>query len=246
MCYELKYLHMNPPYVIIYDKTLEGASIDLSQAIGELLGVKIQHVVVPNFAGMLAGIQNGRYQLTIGPIGDFSSRQEKMDFIDFANDFGILAVRKSNPKRIQSLESTCGISLAVISGSSAERAAKKQSEHCIEQKKEAITVQTYPNIAASALAVRSQRADAMLHAIATLSWQISLADGELELAGMGHDNGFGRILQGSALPKDSPLTPILRDAYQELFDNGTYAAIMKKWHLEKNMLPAPGINLAKE
>jgi polar amino acid transport system substrate-binding protein len=46
--------------------------------------------------------------------------------------------------------------------------------------------------------------------------------------------------------KDSPLSEVLLAAIKELMKNGTYAAIMKKWGLENNMIPEPGINLAKK
>jgi len=45
------------------------------------------------------------------------------------------------------------------------------------------------------------------------------------------------------VPKGSPLGPLLLDAIKMLMDNGTYAAIMKKWGLENNMIKEPGINL---
>ena len=44
--------------------------------------------------------------------------------------------------------------------------------------------------------------------------------------------------------KGSPLGPVLLESYQILFRNGTYAAIMRKWHLEENMIPEPGLDLA--
>ena len=39
---------------------------------------------------------------------------------------------------------------------------------------------------------------------------------------------------------------MLLDAVKELMKNGTYAAIMKKWGLENNMIAEPGINLGQE
>jgi len=45
--------------------------------------------------------------------------------------------------------------------------------------------------------------------------------------------------------KNSAVGAAILAGFQTLFDDGTYAAIMKKWHLEGNMLPAPGLNLAK-
>lgn len=44
--------------------------------------------------------------------------------------------------------------------------------------------------------------------------------------------------------KGSPLGGIFLESIKTLMDNGTYAAILKKWGLEKNMLKEPGINLA--
>jgi polar amino acid transport system substrate-binding protein len=45
------------------------------------------------------------------------------------------------------------------------------------------------------------------------------------------------------VPKGSPLGPVLLDSIKALMDNGAYAAIMKKWGLENNMIKQPGINL---
>ena len=47
------------------------------------------------------------------------------------------------------------------------------------------------------------------------------------------------------VPKGSPLGQVVLDGYKALYQNGTYAAIMKKWKLDGNMISAPGLNLAK-
>jgi polar amino acid transport system substrate-binding protein len=72
---------------------------------------------------------------------------------------------------------------------------------------------------------------------------VSQANGQLELTGVGQKNGFENLYQGAVVPKGSPLGPLLLDAIKVLMDNGTYAAIMKKWGLENNMIKEPGINL---
>ena len=48
------------------------------------------------------------------------------------------------------------------------------------------------------------------------------------------------------MPKNSPLGPVLRDGLQKLFNNGTYALIMKKWGLDANMLKATAMNISKK
>lgn len=105
-------------------------------------------------------------------------------------------------------------------------------------------MQSYPDQPTSILAVRSHRADAFFSSQAPLTYFVAQAKGQLELAGVGKSNGFENLYQGSIVGKGSALGGVLLASYQKLFDNGTYATIMKKWGLEANMLRAPGINLA--
>jgi polar amino acid transport system substrate-binding protein len=130
-----------------------------------------------------------------------------------------------------------------MAGGSAERVIKAQSDKCKADGKDAVEVQSYTDQPSSILAVRSKRADAFFSSQAPLTYFVSQANGQLELTGVGQKNGFEDIFQGAVVPKGSPLGPIMVDAIKVLIDNGTYAAIMKKWGLENNMIKAPGINL---
>jgi polar amino acid transport system substrate-binding protein len=111
--------------------------------------------------------------------------------------------------------------------------------------KPAIEVQSYKDQPSSILAVQSNRADAFFSSQAPLTYFVQQSGGQLELAGQGKPNGFGDLFQGAVVPKDSPLAGVLLEAFQKLHDNGTYEAIMSKWNLQGNMLPAAGINLGK-
>ncbi|MCG8708607.1 ABC transporter substrate-binding protein [Brenneria sp. 4F2] len=234
-----------PPYEIINGThSLEGASADLAKALGEVLGVKVEHASVSGLSSLLSGIQSGRYQFAMGPIGDFPARQEKNDFVDFVREFVVFAVRAGNPEKINTLDDTCGKRVAVMSGGSAEQVIIKQSKACTDAGKAAVAIQSYSDQPTSILSVRSERADAFFSSQAPLTYFVEQTNGQLELAGTGQHNGFEDLYQGSVFDKNSPLVPIIQEAYQLLFDNGTYAAIMKKWHLDDNMLPAPGVNLA--
>ncbi len=79
----------------------------------------------------------------------------------------------------------------------------------------------------------------------TLTYFIEQANGQLELSGKGQKNGFGDIFQGTVVPKGSELGKVVLEGYKTLYENGTYAAIMKKWQLDGNMISEPGFNLAK-
>lgn len=236
-----------PPYEIVNGPhSMDGASADLTVALGQLLGVKIEHATVSGLSGVLAGINSGRYQMAIGPIGDYPDRQQKVDFIDYVQEFVVFGVQKGNPAHIKGLADTCGKRIAVMAAGSAEQVIRKQSAACEAAGKPAVVVQSFTDQPSSILAVRSKRSDAFFSSQAPLTYFIEQAQGQLELSGQGQKNGFGDIFQGTVVPKGSPLGEVVLDAYKELFANGTYAAIMKKWQLDGNMLPQPGRNLAQE
>ena len=232
-----------PPYEIVTGTKLTGASADLTDAIGEVLGVKIEHESVSGLPAILAGINSGRYQFAFGPIGDFKSREETNDFVDWVQEFVVFAVQKGNPKGITSLDTACGQRIAVMAGGSAEKVIQVQAEKCKTDGKSAIEVQSFTDQPSSILAVRSKRSDAFFSSQAPLTYFVSQANGQLVLTGVGQKNGFEDLYQGAVVPKGSPLGPVLKDAVKLLMDNGTYAAIMKKWGLENNMIKEPGLNL---
>lgn len=77
-----------PPYEIVNGPhSMDGASADLTVAPGLLLGVKIEHARTVGAAD--------RYQLAIGPPGNYPDRQQKVGFIDFVQEFVVLACKKA-------------------------------------------------------------------------------------------------------------------------------------------------------
>ena len=232
-----------PPYQIINGKEVNGAAADMTDALGQLMGIKITHSTVSGLPSVLSGISAGRYQLGFGPNGDFPSRQGANDFVDWVREYVVFAVKTGNPEGITSLDTACGKRVAVMAGGSAEKVIKEQNEKCTADGKP-IEVQSYNDQPSSILAVRSNRADAFFSSQAPLTYFVQQSNGQLELAATGQKNGFDDLYQGAVLPKNSPLSEVFRDGIQLLIDNGTYATIMKKWGLEKNMIDKAGINLA--
>ncbi|AMS45186.1 MULTISPECIES: ABC transporter substrate-binding protein [Aminobacter] len=231
-----------PPYEIVTGTELTGATKDISTAIGELLGITIDHASVAGLPALLSGVNSGRYQFAMGPVGDYPDRQKANDFVDWAREYVVFAVEKGNPSGITSLDATCGKRIAVMAGGSAEKVIKEQSEKCVGASKPAVEVQSFTDQPSSILAVRSKRSDAFFSSQAPLTYFVQQANGQLELAAVGQANGFKDIYQGAVVKKDSPLGGVLLDSFKILKENGTYAQIMKKWGLENNIIDTPGIN----
>ena len=236
-----------PPYIIAKSNTdIDGASEDFSQAISELLGLKIEHLTVSGLAAELSGVNSGRYDLSIGPVGDYPSRQGANDFIDYVQEFVVFAVKKGNPENITNLDATCGKRISVMAAGSAEKVIKQQSEVCIKGGKSAVNVLSFADQPTAILSVRSNRADAFFSSQAPLTYFVQQANGQLELAGIGQKNGFEDIYQGAVVAKNSPLGNVLKSAFNELIANGTYEIIMKKWGLENNMVKSVDVNMATD
>ncbi|SEG85235.1 polar amino acid transport system substrate-binding protein [Nonomuraea solani] len=235
-----------PPYEIAGPdgRSLTGAAADMSEALGQLLGVKIEHVTVDGLPSSLTGIASGRYDFAIGPVGDFADRQKNNDFVDWVKEYVVFAVPKGNPDKIGSVADTCGLKISVMAGGSAEAVIKSRSAACVKEGKPKITVQSYKDQPTSVLAVSSGRADAFFSSQAPLTYFVAQAGGKLELAGKGQANGFDDLFQGAVVGKDSPLRDVLKDGFQKLMDNGTYAKIMDKWGTAGNKLDRAGVNLA--
>ncbi|MEV0615881.1 ABC transporter substrate-binding protein [Nonomuraea sp. NPDC050404] len=236
-----------PPYEIAGPdgRSLTGAAADMSEALAQVLGVKIEHVTVDGLPSSLTGIASGRYDFAIGPVGDFTDRQKANDFVDWVKEFVVFAVPKGNPDKIGSVADTCGLKISVMAGGSAEAVIKGQSAACVKEGKQKIEVQSYKDQPTSVLAVSSGRANAFFSSQAPLTYFVQQAGGKLELAGKGQANGFDDLYQGAVVAKDSPLRDVLKDGIQKLIDNGTYGKIMAKWGTADNQLERAGVNLAK-
>lgn len=233
-----------PPYTIPAKgkNDFVGASIDMRDALAKVLGVEITTTPVEGLSGVLSGMASGRYDFALGPVGDYEERRDQAVFVDWVQEYVAFLTPEGNPNDIQSIEDTCGLKVAVQAGGSAERVIKEQSTECEDKGEEAINVQSFPDQPSSVLAVRSGRADAFFSSQAPLTYFASQATGQLTVAAKGKPNDFDPIRQGAVFPKDSDLKPVVVDAFQVLFESGTYDEIMKKWGLEDQMIQAPTVN----
>ena len=235
-----------PPYEIVGDdRTVTGASADLAEAVGAKLGLKVRYEIANGFPALLAGIKSGRYSLSMGPAGDFPDRQAANDFIDWVQEFVVFGVPRGNPGDVHDLPGACGKHIAVMAGGSAERVLKQQATDCAAAGKPALEVQSFVDQPTSILAVRSGRSDAFFSSQVPLAYFVQQAHGQLELAGTEQSNGFDQLYQGSVVGKGSALSGVLLETYRALFADGTYARIMTKWGLTRNMIPSPGLDLAR-
>ena len=218
-------------------RTLEGLEIDLTNAVAEALGVKIEFMQ-GTFDSLIPAIAAGRADFAVGSIGDLKSRQEQVDFVDYVKAGVGMAVLKGNPKGITDLASLCGKTVAVVRGTFQEKELAGQREKCKAQGS-TLDVQTFAETNAAVLALSSERADAWSGDSAPVGYAISQAPDAIELA------GEMRIiaLLGYAVGKENTqLRDALKAALEELHGNGKYQEIFAKWGQEKTMVDKISVN----
>lgn len=229
----------SPPmtYVGADARTLEGLEIDLTQAVADALGVKIEFTQ-GTFDSLIPSITAGRADFAVGSIGDLKSRQQQVDFVDYVKAGVGMAVPKGNPKGITDLASLCGKTVAVVRGTFQEKELTEQQEKCKAQGS-TLDVQTFAETNAAVLALRSERTDAWSGDSAPVGYAISQAPDAMELA------GELRIiaLLGYAVGKENTqLRDALKAALEELHSNGKYKEIFDKWGQQKTMMDKISIN----
>lgn len=221
-----------------------GAAADIATALEQVLGVQLQRQALPGLPEILAGIESKRYDFALGPVGDTAKSEKKVDFVDWVKEKVVFAVPRGNPKKLDTLDDTCGVRMGVIAGGSAETVLQDQSKKCTSAGKPAVTVQDFAQQPQAILAVQSGRSDAYFSSEALLTYYVQQSKDALELSATDQDNGFPNFFQGAVFPKDSTeLRDVVLDAFKELKAKGVYDQILQKWGLKYSAVDNLGINL---
>lgn len=218
-------------------RTLEGLEIDLTNALGAALGVKIEYTT-GTFDSLIPSITADRADLGVGSIGDLKARQEQVDFVDYVKAGIAMAVLPGNPKKISDLDSLCGNRIAVLRGTFQEDELNGQKAKC-EAAGSSLEIQTFGDTNAAVMALRTDRVDAWSGDSAPVGYAVAQSKGAIELA-----PGVRAIaVLGYAVGKDNkPLAEAMRAGLQALIDNGTYSEIFAKWGQSETALDKITIN----
>ncbi len=215
--------------------TLIGFDIDLANAIGTKLGVKVD-IGNTKFDSILTGISGGRYDWALSSMTDNKKRQETVDFVDYFNAGTSILVKKGNPENISKLEDLCGKNVAMESGTVQVKVA--EGAKCAPGQK--INVTQLPDDAAARLQVTTGRAVADLNDFPVAAYSAKTQnDGKaFEVVG----DQYESAPYGVACAKGTKLDVAVQAALKSLIADGTYDAILKKWDITKGSLTTATIN----
>lgn len=228
-----------PPYEFTADdnETLVGFDIDMTNAVGDVLGVDIEFVSA-KFDSIIPGLQSNRYDMSVSAFGLTEERMERIDLVPYASSGDNLAVQEGNPDELSTdWESLCGTDMALAQGTlQAINTAPAFSQNCEEAGEDPIEIDLYPDEHAATLALISGRADAKLSDAMSLAYEVQNSDGQIEMSGA---ETINTVPVGMALAKDSELTPAIVAALKAIAEDPNYADIIADWEAPEDLALDP-------
>jgi len=221
------------------DKTPQGFDVELINAVGEELGIKIE-LVNTSFDSIIPGLLAKKYDAIISALTDNEDRRKQVDFVDYITVGAGLLVPQGNPKGITGVEDLCGRKVAIAKGSTQVADADEESKKCTDSGKPEIEQLIFPAQPEVMLALTNGRADAALTDLATGAYNIQQTGQKLEFVGA----PYRAVVDGIAIPKnDTELAKALQAAVQAVMDGGEYDSMLEKWGLTAGSMTKATINL---
>ncbi|EHR51300.1 periplasmic component of amino acid ABC-type transporter/signal transduction system [Saccharomonospora marina XMU15] len=236
----------HPPYRTVGPdgKTVTGIDKDFQDALGEVLGVRTETVIVSGLPAALQGMLSGRYDAFNGPVKATEEREQQFDTITWMTTRTSYVVPTGPSSGIESAGDLCGKRVAVVKASIVEEQLTKLSRYCQDNGKQPAETIGLDDTNATILATRSGRADAAGMTQAAAIDVTKEQQDAFTYVTQTDEQGATSDHLALFVPKDSELGPVLHKAFQELFANGRYREIMRHWGLTDVMVEQPLLNVA--
>ena len=216
-----------------------GWDIDLANAIGAKLGVKMNYTIA-KFDNIIPSITGGRYDIGVSSFTDTTEREKQVDFVNYYNAGILWASLKG---KTVDPDNACGLKVAVEAGTYEDTdEVPAKSKACTDKGKPAIQALRYDNQDDATNAVILGKADALSADSPVTLYAVSKSNGKLQAAG----KTFDVAPYGIPVAKNSDLTPVLQKTVQALIDDGTYKKILDKWGVADGGVTKADLNAASK
>lgn len=216
-----------------------GWDIDLANAIGAKLGVKMNYTIA-KFDNIIPSITGGRYDIGVSSFTDTTEREKQVDFVNYYNAGILWASLKG---KTVDPDNACGLKVAVEAGTYEDTdEVPAKSKACTDAGKPAIQVLKYDGQDQATNALVLGQVDAMSADSPITEYAISKQGGKIQKAG----KTFDIAPYGIAVDKGAPLTKVIQKTLQSLVDDGTYTTILKKWGVDDGGVKTIEINAASK
>jgi polar amino acid transport system substrate-binding protein len=236
-----------PPWEMFVEGTdkVTGFDFELGQAIAAKMGVPAFQFLNASFDSILIGIDSGKYDIGMSAFTDKKSRQEKYDFVDYAQDGTGILVTKGNPKGIIGIQALSGLKVGTEKGTTQADSVTAINKLLKAAGKPLITANEYPDQPSNLLALKGGKVDAIVTDASTAGYVAVNTDKGNTFELVSDPNppaGWEDQPDGIAVKKtNSALRDAILKAVEGLFADGTYKTIIDHWGIVP--ITGPGINL---
>jgi polar amino acid transport system substrate-binding protein len=217
-----------------------GFDYDLALALGKRLGRPVTFTN-HDFSTILADLARGKYDLVLSAVSDTRAREHDVDFIDYLLVGSGILTKAGDPAHISDLSSLCGYTVDVQKGSSQESALAALATKCTSIGLKPPVVLAADTDEAALKHLLAGESVAHLSDYPTIAYLALTLDHGHGYVVAGRQ--FGLVPYGIAVAKNKPA---LRDAVQKalasMIADGSYDALVAKWHLEQAAYRAATIN----
>ncbi|NNC11462.1 ABC transporter substrate-binding protein [Planctomonas sp. JC2975] len=216
-----------------------GWDIDLANAIGAKLGVKMNYTIA-KFDNIIPSITGARYNIGVSSFTDTTEREKQVDFVNYYNAGVLWASQKG---KTVDPDNACGLKVAVEAGTYEDTdEVPAKSKACTDAGKPAIQVLKYDGQDQATNALVLGQVDAMSADSPITDYAVAKQGDKIQKAG----ETFDVAPYGIAVDKGSKLTDVIKNALQSLIDDGSYGKILKKWGVDDGAVTAAAVNAASK
>jgi polar amino acid transport system substrate-binding protein len=234
----------NPNYAPITFKDpktnkLMGFDIDLGEAIGKELGVRVEWQEIA-FAQMLPSLQTGRVDTVLAGMSDLPARRDATDFVDYMTSGAQFYTITALAGTIKTPEDLCGKSVGASRSTNwPAQIAEWSAANCVAKGKPAINVVGTEGSVDARTQLKTERLQGAVQGNETLPYFQSLEPNTFVLLG----KAFTQSLVGMPFAKaDTPLRDAVKAAIERLQASGAYDKMLAKYGLADNKLTPISIN----
>jgi polar amino acid transport system substrate-binding protein len=221
-------------------KTVEGADVDLANAIGKALGLKVE-VRNAGFDGIIPGLAAKKFDLGMSSFTDTKEREATVDFVTYFSAGTSFYTKAQGGTDVTGLDDLCGKKVAVEKGTTQADDSTAQTKKCKAAGKAGVSVATFPDQNGANLAIQSGRAQIGMADSPVADYQVKKSNGQFKISG----TPYGTAPYGIAVPKGNGMAKAVLEALKATIEKGTYKQILEKWGIADGAISEPVINGAQ-
>lgn len=231
------------PWEYISEKdgqTPEGIDVDIANAIGKKLGVKIDFQTSA-FDAILPAL-GPKFDMGISAFTISNERMKVVNFVSYFDSGSLWAVKAGNPTKFDPSD-YCGHKIAIQSGSWHEGIINEASNACVAAGKAELDVLPFETQTEALTRVAAGGADATVSGSSTLGYAAKQSNGALETMMPSGGPFAERGPNGIAIVKsDMELTQLVADTVNQLIADGTYQALFDHWGVGMEVVEKAEVN----